>query len=149
MLIVGDSMVNGVEGSKLSKTHHIRVQPIPGGKAEDIQQNLKDILHEDLETLIFHAGTNNATTNTPQMIVDKLITLKRNIEGSLLKGRVIVSKFILRTDNTKTNTTIQNMNRMIKELQIQTVDNSKISKNFGKKKITFESSNLLYAIRNF
>ena len=139
MLIVGDSMVNGVEGSKLSKTHHIRVQPIPGGKAEDIQQNLKDILHEDLETLIFHAGTNNATTNTPQMIVDKLITLKRNIEGSLLKGRVIVSKFILRTDNTKTNTTIQNMNRMIKELQIQTVDNSKISKNFGKKKITFES----------
>ena len=120
MLIVGDSMV-------------------PGGKAEDIQQNLKDVLHEDLETLIFHAGTNNATTNTPQMIVDKLITLKRNIEGSLLKGRVIVSKFILRTDNTKTNTTIQNMNRMIKELQIQTVDNSKISKNFGKKKITFES----------
>ena len=139
MLIVGDSMVNGIEGSKLSKTHHIRVQPIPGGKAEDIQQNLKDVLHEDLETLIFHAGTNNATTNTPQMIVDKLITLKRNIEGSLLKGRVIVSKFILRTDNTKTNTTIQNMNRMIKELQIQTVDNSKISKNFGKKKITFES----------
>ena len=139
MLIVGDSMVNGVEESKLSKTHHIRVQPIPGGKAEDIQQNLKDVLHEDLETLIFHAGTNNATTNTPQMIVDKLITLKRNIEGSLLKGRVIVSKFILRTDNTKTNTTIQNMNRMIKELQIQTVDNSKISKNFGKKKITFES----------
>ena len=139
MLIVGDSMVNGVEGSKLSKTHHIRVQPIPGGKAEDIQQNLKDVLHEDLETLIFHAGTNNATTNTPQMIVDKLITLKRNIEGSLLKGRVIVRKFILRTDNTKTNTTIQNMNRMIKELQIQTVDNSKISKNFGKKKITFES----------
>ena len=139
MLIVGDSMVNGVEGSKLSKTHHIRVQPIPGGKAEDIQQNLKDVLHEDLETLILQAGTNNATTNTPQMIVDKLITLKRNIEGSLLKGRVIVSKFILRTDNTKTNTTIQNMNRMIKELQIQTVDNSKISKNFGKKKITFES----------
>ena len=139
MLIVGDSMVNGVEESKLSKTHHIRVQPIPGGKAEDIQRNLKDVLHEDLETLIFHAGTNNGTTNTPQMILDKLITLKRNIEGSLLKGRVIVSKFILRTDNTKTNTTIQNMNRMIKELQIQTVDNSKIIKNFGKKKITFES----------
>ena len=139
MLIVGDSMVNGVEESKLSKTHHIRVQPIPGGKAEDIQRNLKDVLHEDLETLIFFFFSNNATTNTPQMIVDKLITLKRNIEGSLLKGRVIVSKFILRTDNTKTNTTIQNMNRMIKELQIQTVDNSKIIKNFGKKKITFES----------
>ena len=64
MLIVGDSMVNGVEESKLSKTHHIRVQPIPGGKIGGIQQNLKDLLHEDLETLIIHAGTSNATTKT-------------------------------------------------------------------------------------
>ena len=64
VLIVGDSMVNGIEESKLSNTCHIRVQPIPGGKIEDIQQNLKDLLHEDLETVIIHAGTNNATTDT-------------------------------------------------------------------------------------
>ena len=31
VLVVGDSMVNGIEESKLSKTRHIRVQPIPGG----------------------------------------------------------------------------------------------------------------------
>ena len=53
-----------------SKARHIRVQPMPGGKIEDIQQKLKDLLHEDLETVIIHAGTNNATTDTPQMIVD-------------------------------------------------------------------------------
>ena len=35
MLVVGDSMLNGIEESKLSNTHHIRVQPIPGGKIED------------------------------------------------------------------------------------------------------------------
>ena len=35
VLVVGDSMVNGIEESKLSKTRHIRVQPIPGGKIED------------------------------------------------------------------------------------------------------------------
>ena len=69
-------MVNGIEESKLKKTHHIRVQLIPGGKIEEIQQNLKDLLHEDLGTVIIHAGTNNATTYTPQMIIDKLIMLK-------------------------------------------------------------------------
>ena len=122
MLVVGDSIVNGIEESKLSKTRHIRVQPIPGGKIEDIQQNLKDLLHEDLETVIIHAGTNNATTNTPTMIVDKLITLKRNIEGSLPKCRVITSELIVRTDNTKANTTIRKTNRLIKEWQIQTID---------------------------
>ena len=62
-------MVNGIEESKLLKTRHIEVQPIPGGKIEDIQQNLKDLLHEDLETVIVHASTNNATADTPQMIV--------------------------------------------------------------------------------
>ena len=50
---------------------------------------------------------NNATTNTPQMIVDKLISLKQNIEGPLPKSRVIVSKLIVRTNNTKANTTIR------------------------------------------
>ena len=49
----------------------------------------------------------NATTNTPQMIVDKLISLKQNIEGPLPKSRVIVSKLIVRTNNTKANTTIR------------------------------------------
>ena len=81
----GDSMGNGIEESKLSKTRHIQVEATPGGKIKDMQQNLKDLLHEDLETVIIHAGTSNATTDTPQMIVDKLITLKRNIEGSLPK----------------------------------------------------------------
>ena len=81
MLVVGDSMVNEIEESKLSKTSHIRVLPVTGGKIEDIQQNLKDLLHEDLETVITHASTNNVTTHTLQVIVDKLITLKGNIEG--------------------------------------------------------------------
>ena len=35
---------------------NVRVQP---SKIEDIQQNLKDLLHEDLEAVIIHAGTNN------------------------------------------------------------------------------------------
>ena len=52
VLFAGDSIVNGINESKLSTIRHIRLQPIPGGKIEDIQQNLKDLLHEDLETVI-------------------------------------------------------------------------------------------------
>ena len=131
-------MVNGIGESKLSKTRHIWVKPIRSGKIEDIQQNLKDLLHEDLETVIIDAGTNNATTDTPQTIVDKLITLKRNIEGSLPNRCVIISKLIVRTDNTKGNTTIRKTNRIIKELQIQTIDNINISEtHLGKHLITF------------
>ena len=91
------------------------------------------------------------------MIVDKLITLKQNIEGSLPKNRVIISNLIARTDNTKANSTIRKTNRLIKELQIQTVDNSNNSeKHLGKRGLhlnqegnTVFASNLLHAIRNF
>ena len=157
VLVVGDSIANCIEESKLWKTHHIRVQAIPDGRIEDIQQNVKDLLHEDLETVIIHAGTNNATTDIPQMIVDKLITLKRNIKGSLRKYRIIIRKLIAITDNTKANTTIRNTIRLIKDLKIQTVDNSNISeKHLGKKRLhlyqegnTVFVSSLLHVIRNF
>ena len=115
------------------------------------------MLHEDLETVIIHAGTNNATIDTPKMIVDKLITLKQNIEGSLQKCCFIISKLIVRTDNTKTSTTIKKTNRLIRELQIQTIDNIMISeKHFVKRGLhlnqesnTIFASNLLHATRNF
>ena len=155
--VAGDSMVNAIEESKLSKMRHIPVQPKPGGKIEDIQQNLKALLHDDLETVIIHTGTYNTTTDTKQMIVDKLITFKRNIEGLLQKCRIIISKLILRTDSTKANTTVQNTNRLIKELQILTANNSNISEqHLGNRGLylnqegnTVFASNLLHAIRNF
>ena len=50
VLVVGNSMIHGIEESKLSKTRHIRVQPTTGGKIEDTQKNLKALLHDDLET---------------------------------------------------------------------------------------------------
>ena len=115
-----------------------------------------DLLHEYLETVISHAGIDNVITDTPQMIVDKLIKLKQNIEGSLRKYRIVISNLIVRADNTKANSTIRKTNRLIKELQVQTVNNSNISeKHLGKRRLhlnqegnTVFATNLLHAIRN-
>ena len=65
VLIVGDSMLNGIEESKLSKARHIRVQPIPGWKIDDIKENRNDLLHEELQKVVIRVGTNNAMTDTP------------------------------------------------------------------------------------
>ena len=32
ILVVGDPLLNGIEKSKLSRSRHLRVQPISGGK---------------------------------------------------------------------------------------------------------------------
>ena len=101
VLIVGDSMLNGIKENKLSKTRHIRVQPIPGGKIDDIKENLNDLLHEELQKVIIHVGTNNAMTDTPKEIFEKLISLKHQIESILPKYEVTSSNLIMRTDEPK------------------------------------------------
>ena len=44
VLVVGDSLLNGIEESKLSKDRHIRVQPISGAKIKDISNNLDELI---------------------------------------------------------------------------------------------------------
>ena len=149
-------MINGIEESKLSKTRHIRVQPISGAKIEDIQENINELLHEDLQTVIIHVGTNNSITDSPQCIVDKLLTLKHTIESHLPKCQVVISNLIKRTDDSKANKINENANKLMKELNIHWVENSNIGeKHLGKKGLHLNQDgnilfarNLLYKIRN-
>ena len=156
VLIVGDSMLNGIEESKLSKTRHIRVQPIPGGKIDDIKENLNDLLHEELQKVIIHVGANNAMTNTPKEILEKLISLKHQIESILPKCKVTISNLIMRTDKPKVSKINEELNSFIKSANISFVENSNIKgKQLGKRGLHFNiqgnkmfARNLLNAIRN-
>ena len=68
-----------------------------------------------------------------------------------------MSKLIVQTDNTRANTTIRKTNRLIKELQIQTIHKiNTIEKHLGKRELhmnqegsTVFAGNLLHAIGNF
>ena len=53
-----------------------------------------DLLHKDLEKIILHVGTNNATTDTPSEIFEKLSSLKEEIKGKLPNCTVIISNLI-------------------------------------------------------
>ena len=51
------------------KTYHIRVQPIPGTKMQDIQLNLGDLLHENSETEIIHGVTGGGAGGAGRAII--------------------------------------------------------------------------------
>ena len=156
VLIVGDSMLNGIEESKLSKTRHIHVQSIPGGKIDDIKENLNDLLHEELQKVIIHVGTNNAMTDTPKEIFEQLISLKHQIESILPKCEVTISNLIMRTDEPKASKINEEVNSFIKSASINFVENSNIKgKQLGKRGLHLNiqgnkmfARNLLNAIRN-
>ena len=155
VMIIGDSMVNGIEESKLSKSRHIRVQPLSGAKIEDLQANLDELLHNDLEKVVLHAGTNNSTNDTPEDILDKLKTLVDTIQTALPECKVIVSSIIKRTDNQKANAVCEKVNRLLKSSDLCVLDNSNIKeKCLGKRGLHLNmqgnavfASNLLNAIK--
>ena len=77
-MIVGDSLVNGIEESKLSKTRHIRVQPVPGASENDIRSKLDDLLHKDLQKFLVHIGTNNTVEDSAIDIFNNIVSLKHD-----------------------------------------------------------------------
>ena len=92
-------MINVMEESKLSKTWHIRVQPIPGAKKEDVESNLDELLHKDLRTIVIHIGTKNSVIDSPQVFFDKLLSLKKETQSVIPNSKVMLSNLIKRTCN--------------------------------------------------
>ena len=134
ILVVGDSLLNGIEESKLSKSRHIRVQPISGGKIEDIRSNLNDLLHADLLHIILHIGTNNAVTETPTEFFNKLLSLKEEIVEKLPSCNIIISNPTKQTDDVTARKTNEEVNRLIKSTDINFIDNGNIKeKHLGKR----------------
>ena len=134
----------------------MHIQPIPSGKIDDIKENLNDLLNEKLQKMIIHVGTNNAITDTPKEIFEKLISLKHQIESTLPKCEVIISNLIMRMDKPKAAKMNEEVNRLIKSANINFVENSNIKgKQLGKRGLHLNiqgnkmfARNLLNVIRN-
>ena len=132
------------------------ILPITGGKTEDIKENVNDLLHEELQKVIIPVGTNNAMTDTPKEIFEKLILLKHQIESILPKCEVNISNLIMRTNEPKASKINEEVNRLIKSANINFVENSNIKgKQLGKHGLHLNiqgnkmfARNLLNAIRN-
>ena len=135
VLVVGDSLLNGIAESKPSKDRHIRVQPISGAKIKDISNNLYELIHNDLKTIILHVSTtNNAVEDTVEDIYNNLISLKAKIEDKIPSCQVVISCLIRRSDNVKDNKTAEKVNNFIKSAKLKFIDNGNITdKHLGRR----------------
>ena len=61
IIIVGDSLLNGINEKGLSKNHSVKVNNISGGTSDVILDKLDDFLKDKHDGLIVHAGTNDIT----------------------------------------------------------------------------------------
>ena len=85
-VIAGDSIIQNIRGSRLSKTNKVIVKPFPGATTEDMEDFIKPILRKDPENIIIHVGIN---TGSPSSKYEhrRASPLLRNIQNKDLYGK--------------------------------------------------------------
>ena len=138
IVVIGDSMLNGVNEKGLSKSHSVQVKSYPGATSEDILDKKGGILKLKLHCLFLHAGTNDLMNN-----VNLLKTVKKmvkKVKNSSPNTKIVFSSVILHKDkkdiSKKVGETKQRLKNYCKQKNIDFVDNSNIiEEHLGSKKL--------------
>ena len=128
MLIVGDSIVSGIEENRISRQwRNVKVKSFPRATVEDMYDYIKPLLKKCHKNIILHLGTNNTDNDTSRIVLDKILSLKAFVKEALLDCNVCISNLTLRTDNAKASLTVNNFNQHLSTLQVDIIDSSNIS----------------------
>ena len=114
--IAGDSILNGTDGSLLSRKRLVKVKQFPGATITDMYDHLTPILNRHPEFLILHIGTNGTSKYMPNEIVDKVLALKRFAVSQNKECQVIISTLTMFVDSSKNGNAVQKVNEIWKEL---------------------------------
>ena len=108
-LIVGDSMLAGIEQKRIYGNMSVKVRIFPSATTHDTYDYLKPLLKKNADNIILHIGTNNSVNETSPNVLNGILSLKNFIEKLRPKCKVIVSNIIYRSDNGKGSLTVKNV----------------------------------------
>ena len=129
-LIVGDSMIKGLDKQKLSSKVNVKVRSFPGAVINDMYDYLKPLIKKRPHHIILHVGTNDTVETASTVIVNKLLALKQFVKKELPMSNVIILTPILRTDIGKASLTTRNVSKHLLDLKISLIGNSNITPKF-------------------
>ena len=78
--------------------------------------------------VIVHVGTNDATSksSTASSILNGLLDIKKDIEAKLPNATVMISTPIKRTGQSSVGKIVEELNKKIRSLKLNTIDNNNI-----------------------
>ena len=113
--IAGDSMLNHIEGSRLSnKKRSTEVHAFPGATTGDMIDFIRPLAFRNPDYLIIHAGTNdliNSSTKDSLVNYKDIVDTIREINPNI---KVIISSVIQRYDNNSLQPKIEELNSKLK-----------------------------------
>ena len=127
MPIADDSIINGTDKKRLSKKNsNVKIRYFNGTLVEDMFYNLVPLMRKKPSALILHVGTNNTVSDSSKVILKKINSLISYIKINNPECKIIISQPVRRTDSGKATLTLNNLNKLLAELDVDKIDNSNI-----------------------
>ena len=142
LYILSDSMLNGIDEKRLTGNKYcdVIIQCHGGCTIECMYSHLDTVMERKPEFVLLHVGTNNCVNRTSDEVLKDLKRLKEYIERVLKSTKVYISLPTVRTDNTRANNIIRNLNIKLKKLNYTLLDNCNINEHhLGKKGLHFNN----------
>lgn len=131
VLITGDSMLYGIDETKLRNT---KVRMHPGASIEDMYHHLGAHIRKKPSMILLLVGTNNCMMDNHFEIIDKLLALREFIKSCIPNCDVYFSTLIKRYDDKVAEKTVNLVNAELKKSETNYMDNDNIDRGFiGKK----------------
>ena len=106
VIIVGDSLLNGLQENGLRKNHNVKMYAPSGATTEDIIGYVNPIIRKKPDCLILHCGTNDITND-----VDTINNIERiisNVKKKCPDTKLTISKLIIRKDRNNIDNELKN-----------------------------------------
>lgn len=138
--ILSDSMLNQINEKKLYDKYEVKVMCHGGCTIECIYSHIPEVIKRNPKYLVLHIGTNNSKEMTSDEVLCQLTKLKKFIEMVLPNTTVIISQPTVRTDDSRANQIIINLNTKLRRTNYILMDNSNIqASHLGKRGLHFNS----------
>ena len=128
-VVIGDSMVAGIDEGKMSSKRLIKVRSFPGATCSDMYHCLVPILERKPDHVILLIGTNDVTHYEVTETVDKLLKLKSFFAEQLPITHIVISHPITRINSKHLAMKIGDIQSHLRKLQIDMIENGNINSN--------------------
>ena len=95
MLVIGNSMLEGLDERKMSSKRVVKVKKFPGAATDDMYHYLMPLKQKQPDNVILYVGTNNASSYNSSEVVNNILKLRSFISQKLPNTNIILSKPIM------------------------------------------------------
>ena len=114
--IVGDSLLKGLKGHKMSRTDKVRVTTFSGCSTRDMFDYIKPTINRKPDQLIVHVGTNSLRdSSNPTTCASEIIDLADSIKDALPTTELVLSTLITRSDDKDLERQVREVNKILRQ----------------------------------